>query len=80
MLSERLSSLTARTQVLSNDGGRVVMRAYPRERGADGAFAARIVELAQRENWQLDEIHVEEGRLDEVFRSITLPDTIQKAA
>lgn len=80
MLSEKLASLAARTEVLDNDGGRVVMRAYPRERCADGAFAARIVELAQRENWRLDEIHVEEGRLDEVFRSITLPDTIQKAA
>ena len=31
-------------------------------------------------DWKLDEIHVEEGRLDEVFRSITLPDTVQRAA
>ena len=80
VLSEKLASLAARTQVLSNDGGRVVMRAYPREHRADGAFVAHIAELARRENWQLDEIHVEEGRLDEVFRGVTLPDTIQKAA
>ena len=26
----------------------------------------------------MDEIHTEEGRLDEVFRSITLPDTARK--
>ena len=39
-----------------------------------------VADLARRENWTLDEIHVEEGRLDEVFRSITLPDTVKVAA
>ncbi len=28
----------------------------------------------------IDEIHTEEGRLDEVFRAITLPDTVKAAA
>ena len=78
-LSEKLAPLAARTEILLDDGARVVVRAYPRERGANGAFAGRIAELARRENWQLDEIHVEEGRLDEVFRSITLPDTVKGA-
>ena len=36
-------------------------------------------EAAAREGWQLDEIHTEEGRLDEVFRTITLPDTVRTA-
>ena len=31
--------------------------------------------MALRERWQLQELHTEEGRLDEVFRSITLPDS-----
>ena len=56
------------------------MRAYPREQEWNGAFVTDIAELAQRENWRLDEIHVEEGRLDEVFRSITLPDTVKSMA
>ena len=79
-LGEKLSALAARTEVISEDGARVVMRAYSREHGADGAFVGRVAELAQREQWKLDEIHVEEGRLEEVFRSITLPDTVKKAA
>jgi len=79
-LSGKLAGLASRTEVLVDDGAHVVARAYPRDRGANGAFAGSIAELAQRENWKLDEIHVEEGRLDEVFRSITLPDTVKGAA
>ncbi len=78
-LGAKLAPLAARTEVLSDAGGNVVMRAYPRERGGNGAFVGSIAELARRESWQLDEIHVEEGRLDEVFRSITLPDTVKGA-
>ena len=78
-LSDKLAGLASRTEVLFDDGAHVVARAYPRDRGANGAFAGSIAELAQRENWKLDEIHVEEGRLDEVFRSITLPDTVKGA-
>jgi ABC-2 type transport system ATP-binding protein len=39
-----------------------------------------VAEAAARDGWQLDEIHTEEGKLDEVFRAITLPDTIKAAA
>jgi ABC-2 type transport system ATP-binding protein len=38
-----------------------------------------VAELAAQQGWRLDEIHTEEGRLDEVFRSITLPDTVKGA-
>ena len=79
VLSGKLSALASRTEVLFDDGAHVVARAYPRDRGGNGAFAGSIAELAHRENWKLDEIHVEEGRLDEVFRSITLPDTVKGA-
>ena len=79
ILGEKLAPLAARTEVLSDKGGAVVMRAFPRQRGGNGAFAGSIAELARRESWQLDEIHVEEGRLDEVFRAITLPDTVAGA-
>jgi ABC-2 type transport system ATP-binding protein len=78
-LGEKLAPLAARTEVLSDAGGVVVMRAYPRERGGNGAFVGSIADAARRESWQLDEIHVEEGRLDEVFRAITLPDTVKGA-
>ena len=78
-LGAKLAPLAARTEVLSEAGGNVVIRAYPNDRGGNGAFVGSIAELARRESWQLDEIHVEEGRLDEVFRSITLPDTVKGA-
>jgi ABC-2 type transport system ATP-binding protein len=78
-LKEKLGALTPRVEVLTEEGGRVAARVYP-PAGADPAFPSRVTELAYRENWQLDEIHIEEGRLDEVFRSITLPDTIKRAA
>ena len=30
------------------------------------------------QGWHIEELHTEEGRLDEVFRSITKPDTIKE--
>lgn len=37
-------------------------------------LAGAIYDLAARQSWKLEELHTEEGRLDEVFRSITLGD------
>jgi ABC-2 type transport system ATP-binding protein len=51
----------------------LTVRAYPKKAG-DTSLARAIGDLAQKERWQIDELHTEEGRLDEVFRSITLPD------
>jgi hypothetical protein len=34
-----------------------------------------LLGLAQRQNWQIEHLNVDEGRLDDVFRAITLPDT-----
>jgi ABC-2 type transport system ATP-binding protein len=31
-----------------------------------------------KEGWKFEELHTEQGRLDEVFRSITLPDTVKE--
>ncbi len=53
----------------------VVLRAYPQAGSRNGELQASIYELAVRERWKLLELRTEEGRLDEVFRSITLPDT-----
>jgi ABC-2 type transport system ATP-binding protein len=51
------------------------VRIYPKNIEAGGELAAAIGQLAARENWQIAELHTEEGRLDEVFRTITLPET-----
>jgi len=52
-----------------------VLRLRPKDVAAASALAARVHELAVREKWKLVELRIEEGRLDDVFRSITLPDT-----
>ncbi len=53
-------------------------RITPRDKAAAGQLALAVVALAQREGWKLDALRTEEGQLDEVFRSITLPDTVKK--
>lgn len=66
-----------RAEVLGERDGLVEVRLYPARPGADGTLTREVAQLAAHERWQLDELHTEEGRLDEVFRSITLPDTVR---
>ncbi len=54
------------------------LRLLPATAGGDAGVAAAVAEIARRENWQVEELHTEEGRLDDVFRHITLPDTAQE--
>ena len=51
-----------------------------RRQAAAATLTRSVAEARREEGWQLDEIHTEEGRLDEVFRTITLPDTVKAAA
>src|SRR5262249_28953549 len=70
----------ARSEILATDAGWVVARAYPRKPAAEGALAARVAEMAVRERWKIEELVVEEGRLDDVFRSLTWSETREAAA
>ena len=54
------------------------LRAFPREAGAAAELARSVIELVNREGWKLEAVHTEEGHLDEVFRRITLPDTVKQ--
>jgi ABC-2 type transport system ATP-binding protein len=65
----------ARTDVLETGAERVTLRAYPQKAAVNGAFAALIAQTLARDNVAIDELHTEEGRLDDVFRSLTKPDT-----
>jgi ABC-2 type transport system ATP-binding protein len=69
--------LIKRVTVLDEKNGGVTVRAFPKS-GSNGALAQAIGEAAHE--WQIEQLHAEEGRLDEVFRSITMPDTIKEAA
>jgi ABC-2 type transport system ATP-binding protein len=54
------------------------LRVYPQAKGAAGDLARAVVELAGREGWRLEALRTEEGQLEEVFRRITLPDTVKR--
>ena len=54
-------------------------RILPRERALAGELSRAVGEAASQAGWKLEELHTEEGRLDEVFRSITLPDTVKRS-
>jgi ABC-2 type transport system ATP-binding protein len=64
-----------KSAILKDDAQGVWARAYPRPNAGDGELEQSLFELAVRENWKLTELRTEEGRLDEVFRSITSLDT-----
>ena len=80
-LSERLSQVpgAARVELIAESEAGVEARVYPAP-GSAATLTRSVAEAAAREGWRLDEIHTEQGRLDEVFRTITLPDTVKVAA
>jgi ABC-2 type transport system ATP-binding protein len=75
-LNSKLTVLSTvkRTTILKEEATRVTARVFPRSPDTNGELARSIAEAAQ--GWRIEELHTEEGRLDEVFRSITMPDTV----
>jgi ABC-2 type transport system ATP-binding protein len=59
-----------KSELISEANGETVVRLQPK-----GDLLADLLGLAQRQNWQIEHLNVDEGRLDDVFRAITLPDT-----
>jgi ABC-2 type transport system ATP-binding protein len=53
-------------------------RVYPRDKSQVKVLAREIVELVKREGWKVEGMFSEAGQLDEVFRRITLPDTVKR--
>jgi ABC-2 type transport system ATP-binding protein len=67
----------AKKVVLVDDAENVVtVRVFPKDRNANGALARAISETVT--GWQVEQLKTEEGRLDEVFRSITMSDTAKE--
>jgi ABC-2 type transport system ATP-binding protein len=77
-VKSRVDSLSAvdRSIVLSESP--LTVRAFPRKNGSGDELAQALGDLVLRERWHLQELHAEEGRLDEVFRNITLGDSSSK--
>jgi ABC-2 type transport system ATP-binding protein len=76
-LTQKLSqlSLVKRTAILKEEAASVTVRVFPKST-ANGTLASSIADAAL--GWRIEEMHTEEGRLDEVFRSITMPDTVKE--
>jgi ABC-2 type transport system ATP-binding protein len=77
-LNQKLGQLSTvkRLSILREEATRVTARVFPKP-GVNGTLAASIADAAQ--GWHIEELHTEEGRLDEVFRNITMPDTAAAA-
>jgi gliding motility-associated transport system ATP-binding protein len=71
LLVSQLESLpsVSRCELLSADVG-ITVRLTPK-----GQVLPELIALAGRSSWKVENIQIDEGRLDDVFRSITLPDT-----
>ncbi len=56
----------------------VLLRVIPNDPSAAHRLAGRIHEVSLREKWALEELRVEDGKLDDVFRAITVPDSARR--
>jgi len=79
-LKLKLSQITfaRKAAIVKEDPSGVWARVYPQSSSKNGALARSVGEVGAKEGWKIEELHTEEGRLDEVFRSITLPDTVKE--
>src|SRR5438034_1234184 len=77
-LNHKLTQLPTvkRMAVLKEEATRVTVRVFPKG-NLNGTLASSIADAAK--GWHIEELHTEEGRLDDVFRSITMPDTAAEA-
>lgn len=76
-VTSKLNQVTSikKVTVVEEKDGHVTVRAFPKT-ATNGAFAGAIGEAARE--WHIEQLRTEEGRLDEVFRSITMPDTAKE--
>jgi len=73
-LNQKLAGLSTvkRVTIVKEEATSVTARLFPKN-GSNGGLASSIADASA--GWRVEELHTEEGRLDEVFRSITMPDT-----
>jgi len=74
---EKLGSViqAAKVTIVNDKPPTVLARVFPKDAGSDGALGQAIFGVAKQNEWNVNEIRKEEGRLDDIFRDITLSDT-----
>jgi ABC-2 type transport system ATP-binding protein len=86
-MSERAGAVVLQAQGATaeklQDLGRVealggAFRIYPADKTRAGDLAQAVIDRVGRERWKVEGMYNEPGELDEVFRRITLPDTMRK--
>jgi ABC-2 type transport system ATP-binding protein len=76
-IQENLNRLRSAKRIATEtNGNRVSVTVFPRAAGSD--LTREVLEATN--GWQIEGLRTEEGRLDEVFRSITMPDTAAREA
>jgi len=78
-VTQKLSALSSAKRVAVGDeaGSRITVTVFPKP-NQDGELTRAVLDASQ--GWAVEELRTEAGRLDEVFRSITLPDTTKEGA
>lgn len=72
-VQEKLKHLrSAKRTAAVVSGQRVTVTVFPRVAG-DGDLTREVIEATN--GWQVDGLRTEDGRLDDVFRNLTMPDT-----
>ena len=74
---QRMAQVSAakKTIIVKEEAAGVLARVLPKA-NANGALAQNLADALQ--GWRVVELHTEEGRLDDVFRGITMPDTVKE--
>ena len=77
VIKQKLTDVPGARQatIVKEETQAVWARVYPKAGEQNGRLARSVAEVTLREGWKIEELHTEEGRLDEVFRSITSRDT-----
>ncbi|HIG28035.1 MAG TPA: ATP-binding cassette domain-containing protein [Verrucomicrobiales bacterium] len=78
-LKSELAKLSTAERVVIEDETetRTSALVVPKQKTMNGDFAKSIYNIATQAGWKIEQINTEAGKLDEVFREITMPDTVE---
>jgi ABC-2 type transport system ATP-binding protein len=79
-LSEKLGAIgcVARVETVSESPAQAIVRAHPKDPAQKPELVRAVLEMISQQHWKIEDLRTEEGHFDEVFRSITLPDTLKE--